>query len=181
MKDWKGKKVINLFGGPGCGKSCISAGLFYKMKMQHMKVEMTGEYAKDLTYEKRQNILKQDQLYILAKQNRRVQRLIEESDFIISDSPLILSAVYYSKEESLYTEQIFKMFVFDLFNFYPNINFLLKRNQNIEYETIGRNQTLDEAKQIDFKVKNILDFFEIPYIEVEVDGENTVEEILKYI
>ena len=27
------KQVINLFGAPGCGKSTIASGLFYKMKI----------------------------------------------------------------------------------------------------------------------------------------------------
>ena len=37
-------KVINLFGGPGAGKSTIASGLFYHMKIAGYNVEMTGEW-----------------------------------------------------------------------------------------------------------------------------------------
>ena len=53
----KVKAVINLYGGPGCGKSTVSSGLFYKMKSEGYCVEYVSEYAKDLTYEERYNIL----------------------------------------------------------------------------------------------------------------------------
>lgn len=43
---------INIFGGPGVGKSTISSGLFYQMKTRGYKVEFISEYAKDLTYGK---------------------------------------------------------------------------------------------------------------------------------
>jgi adenylate kinase family enzyme len=64
-------KVINLFGGPGSGKSTLAAGLFERMKIQGLSVELVTEYAKDMVWERRGNIL-DDQLYILAKQHRRL-------------------------------------------------------------------------------------------------------------
>ena len=39
--------VINLYGGPCCGKSTVSAGLFYELKCLGVECELTGEYAKD--------------------------------------------------------------------------------------------------------------------------------------
>jgi ATP:corrinoid adenosyltransferase len=66
-------KVINIFAGPCAGKSTTAAGLFYLMKVSGYNVELVTEYAKDMTWEGRHNILG-DQLYILAKQNRRLER-----------------------------------------------------------------------------------------------------------
>lgn len=54
-------KVINLFGGPGSGKSTLAAGLFERMKIQGLSVELVTEYAKDMVWERRGNIL-DDQL-----------------------------------------------------------------------------------------------------------------------
>ena len=44
-------KVINLFAGPGTGKSTTAAGLFYKMKSKGYMVELVTEFAKDLVYQ----------------------------------------------------------------------------------------------------------------------------------
>ena len=41
--------VINLFGGPGCGKSTGAAYVFSKLKMLGVNAELTSEYAKDKT------------------------------------------------------------------------------------------------------------------------------------
>ena len=39
--------VINLFGGPGCGKSTTMARLFADLKARGYNVEMVSEFAKD--------------------------------------------------------------------------------------------------------------------------------------
>ena len=43
--------VINLCGGPGTGKSTLSANLFAKLKMAGVDVELAPEYVKDLVWE----------------------------------------------------------------------------------------------------------------------------------
>lgn len=47
-------KVINLFGGPGIGKSTLAAGLFEHMKIAGFNVELVNEYAKDMVWEQRE-------------------------------------------------------------------------------------------------------------------------------
>ena len=86
-------KVINIFGGPGVGKSRTAAALFVALKDKHIHVELVTEYAKQITYEKRFNVLG-DQLYILAKQNRKLEPLRGIVDYIISDSPLPTGLLY---------------------------------------------------------------------------------------
>lgn len=139
-------KVINFFGGPGCGKSTMAAGLFYHLKVAGFKVELVTEYAKDMVYENRPNIL-EDQLYVLAKQTRRVSRLEGVLDFCITDSPLVLSAIY-NKGSSL----IDKLSL-ELFNGFDNMNFLICRSTI--YQNYGREENEAEAIQID---KNIFSF-----------------------
>lgn len=149
-------KVINLFGGPGVGKSTTAAGLFSLMKKQRMNVELVTEYAKDMTWEGRHNIL-QDQIYITAKQNRKLHRLRDHKvDYVITDSPLLLGIMYmpfdyYSTYPNL---------VLEIFNSYDNVNYFIKRE--VEYDTTGRNQTLEEAKDIDLKLLQFLDGQNIP-------------------
>ena len=57
--------IINIYGGPGVGKSTGAAMIFAKMKMLGINCELVTEYAKTLTYEKRFEILQENQLYVL--------------------------------------------------------------------------------------------------------------------
>lgn len=43
---------INLFAGPGTGKSTTAAGVFFEMKRSGMSVEYVTEYAKSLVFSK---------------------------------------------------------------------------------------------------------------------------------
>ena len=87
-------QIINIWGGAGVGKSTAAAGLFYEMKKLQLNVELVTEYAKDATWEKRYNIL-DDQIYIFAKQHRRIARLVNSGvDWVITDSPIPLGLVY---------------------------------------------------------------------------------------
>lgn len=61
--------IINIYGGPGIGKSTIAAGLFNLMNVTYegfTSVELVTEYAKDLIWENRLTTL-QNQFYIDAK------------------------------------------------------------------------------------------------------------------
>lgn len=140
-------KVINLYGGPGTGKSTTAAGLFNLMKLEGMNVELVTEFAKDITWEGHLNIL-EDQLYILAHQNRRLHRLRDKVDYIITDSPIIMGLVYNRVIDS------FKKYVFDLFNSYDNCNYWLLRTK--PYSTVGRNQTEEEARKKDYEIRDLL-------------------------
>ena len=72
-------RVINILAEPSAGKSTTAAGLFYKMKQDGLRVELVNEYAKDAVWDNRQDILA-DQLYMLAKQNRKLERLRDKVD-----------------------------------------------------------------------------------------------------
>lgn len=155
-------KVINIFGGPGAGKSTTAAGLFFEMKKRQIEVELVTEYAKDMTWEKRHNVLS-DQLYILAKQNRRVQRLAGQVEWVITDSPLLLGLVY--KTEGYHSS--FDAFAMEVFNSYDNHNFLIGRD--FEYQAAGRNQTAEQAVEVDNVIKKMLDDHAVPYHRVTND------------
>jgi hypothetical protein len=166
-------KVINLFAGPGAGKSTTAAGLFFELKTRNIKCELVTEYAKDMTYEKRFNTL-QDQLYILAKQNQRIKRLQGVVDYIVTDSPLIIGLAYTPKDYFL----TFKPFVLDLFNSYNNENVFLMRTK--KYQSYGRNQTEAEAKEKDEDILNLLAYIRKSHIMVQGDKDAPTT-ILKYL
>lgn len=154
-------KLINLFGGPGTGKSTCAAHLFSQLKMHTtIKVEMVYEYAKKLTYSKRQHHLKQ-QDYVYAKQRHDIEALIGQVDYILVDSPLLLSLAYLPNN----FPQSFRIFVLEMWKEYDNINFFLKRVK--PYQTYGRNQKENEAIDLDNKIYRILLDYKIPFNIVE--------------
>lgn len=164
-------KVINFFGGPGIGKSTISAEMFVFLKKQHLNVELVTEYAKDMVYEQRPNILN-DQLYLLAKQNRRLEKLLPHGlDYAITDSPLLLNIIYYIKNGG--SSSNFILLVEEIFKSYDNVNFLLERNLNLTYNGVGRVQkSLQEALVIDNQIQDLLLKLEVPHIPVSVSRLN---------
>lgn len=80
-------KVINLFAGPGAGKSTTAAALFVLMKTEGYKVELVTEYAKELVYAEDWETLNW-QPAVTKEQDARQRRLVGKVDWIITDSPL---------------------------------------------------------------------------------------------
>ena len=174
--------VINLFGGPGCGKSTTMARLFADLKSQGMNVEMVSEFAKDLVYELRQETMK-DELYIFAKQHHRMFRVNGKVDIIITDRPLLLTNIYVSlylpKDE--YSINLRKL-VRSTFKTFNNINILLDRT-GIEYKgDEARLQSLKESEEIDEMTKDELNVSNEEYYTIQTnDYEKILEVVLNEI
>lgn len=167
-------QVINIFGGPGAGKSTTAAGVFYKLKQRGLNVELVTEYAKDMTWENRMNILS-DQLYVLAKQHRRVARLEDKVDWIVTDAPFILGLVYV---EPTYLKT-FEPLVLELWERYNNHCFMLDR-KNLAYQNVGRNQDQLGAMELDDKLHRLLTSRRIPYREI-ITSDSAVDEIIAHL
>lgn len=153
-------KIINLFGGPGCGKSTTRAGLFSLMKINRINCEEVTEYAKDAVWDNSKDILA-DQLFVLANQNRRLFRLQNKVEWAISDSPLLLSIHYRTPD---YLPKTLESLIWELWDQYENYNFFLERTK--PYSGIGRLQTESEAKAIDLEIKRLLDENEVPFVSI---------------
>ena len=172
-------KVINLFGPPGVGKSVISAAVYADLAKNNLNVELVQEYAKQLVWEQRTSILTSDQLYILAKQHRRLSTLKDKNlDYVVLDSPLFLQTVYNNSE--VIPKEIFEPLVLNLISKYENINFLLERTKEYEYKKIGRLQDLDESNEIGGRIKEKLDQYNIPYFPLK-SNNRTVGKIVSKI
>lgn len=158
-----GKKatVINLYGGPGCGKSTAAAYIFAKLKMVGVSCELVTEFAKDKTWENNSKAL-HCQPYVFGEQCYRMDRCADQVDVIITDSPLLLSALY-NEDKDLEPE--FTKVVIKKFNTFTNYNFFLKRWK--KYCNIGRLQTEEQAIEIDNKIKSMLTSNKISFDEVE--------------
>lgn len=154
-------KVVNFLGGPGVGKSTVAAGVFVLMKKAGYSVEFVDEYAKEKTYEKEFGKL-EDQLYILANQHRKLNRLWGQVEYVVTDSPLILSGYYNilnlnKKLKTIsYDQEVFLPLLLNIWKNYENFSVLLERDDSLEYQAWGRNQTHEEAKRMDKELNDYL-------------------------
>lgn len=167
-------KVINLFAGPGAGKSTTATGVFSKLKQHGVNCEYVSEYAKAAVWEKRHNLLA-DQLYISAKQNRWLDRLRRKVDVVVTDAPLLLGLHYKAAD---YFPETFEKMLWALWNSYENTNFFINRHK--PYSQVGRMQNEEEAKEIDkkiweFLIDNGIGFSQMP------GNEEGIEQIARTI
>lgn len=140
--------IINLMGGPGCGKSTMAAGVFHELKNMGLSVELVREYVKDWAWRGRQ-INKYDEVYLFSKQLQAESTLYGKVEFIVTDSPLFMSAAY----EKLHTTN---KVMLRLFHHYRaaqrkdgirHIDLLVDRQK--EYVSAGRFHSEEQAKAVD--------------------------------
>jgi hypothetical protein len=136
--------VINLFGGPGAGKSTTAAAVFAELKRRGLEVELILEYAKTRVYEEHASVFG-DQAYMFAKQLRQFHRLEGKVEWAVCDSPLLLSVMY--AQEHDYRYQTFAPFVYEASSCFDNYNFFLERPA--VYNPNGRLHTEAQARELD--------------------------------
>lgn len=174
------KKIVCLYGGPGSGKSTTCAGLYYKLKLANFNAEMNREYIKDWVWEKRK-IKDGDQTYFFAKQAKKERLYMENNmDYIITDSPLILTHFYglkYDKFERLNNTSLMMLQnhheICKILGYKIEHYFL---NRVKPYQPAGRFQPLEEAKELDNEIKSMLTTFNIKF--KEVDGDSTAVDFI---
>lgn len=145
--------VINAFGGPGSGKTTSCMNICAELKKQGFNAEYVQEYAKELVYDKNFEMLDgspKHQFEILKEQVHRMDRLMGKTDFIVTDSPILLNTVY---NQQLTPE--YETMVSELSGQYQNFSFFMKRDEN-RFQTEGRIHDLQESKQKDREIKSLL-------------------------
>ena len=168
-------KVVNFFGQPSAGKSTIAAGLFYKMKMNCLRVELVTEFAKDLVWADRKKCLT-DQMYVISMQNHRLEVLRDQVDFVVTDSPILLGVVY--APEKYFPS--FPKLVVEIFDSYDNVNFFVKRV--VPYSSIGRRETEAQADEKGRQLVSLLEKHRVEYTSIEGNSsvlDSVYEKIVK--
>lgn len=137
--------VINLFGGPGTGKSTTAAAVFAELKIRGFNAEMHREFVKGPVWDGYHTMLA-DQVYILGQQYHEMMRYQRGGvHVVVTDSPLLLSCIYGEMEG-----YFFSNYVRQLHRRFQNANVLLRRVK--PYNPSGRLQ--DEAQAREFDEKN---------------------------
>lgn len=141
--------VVNLFGGPGSGKSTGAAYVYSRLKMSGINCELVTEVAKDYVWDESNPMLR-DQLLVLANQFHRLRRLDGKVDVAITDSPVILSMIYTKNDRIWNNDRVFKTLCQLCSNTWKSKNYLVKRWK--PYSQVGRVETEAEAKQKDSEI-----------------------------
>lgn len=164
--------IVNLFGGPGSGKSTTAAGVFNKLKLAGVNCEIVTEFAKHVTWKKDLNTLK-NQIYVFAKQHDRMFHLKEQVEVIITDSPIIMGLIYTDWDK---VSASFEQLVVDEFNREDSENINIFINRVKPYNPSGRNQTAEEAIAKDNDIYKLLNKYNIDYSFV--DGDEDASDII---
>jgi len=157
--------VVSLLGGPGIGKSTTAAGVFAMLKTRGVNAELVHEYAKDLTWERAHDKLRY-QPYVTAKQMWAIERVRGKVDVIITDTSPLLAFVHGSVRYG--ATDAFFAWVIDAHKRLNTLDILLGRNAVIDYQPVGRRESVESAKSIDYSIKAVLDTYSLPYSEVAV-------------
>ncbi len=178
-------RVVEIWGGPGAGKSTTRAALFARLKLMiaadalggKLSVEEVTEEAKAVTWqlghwtegpvpsEVKRRALSQRQAVLFGAQFDRLARLRGQADLVISDSPLALSKVY--ADRALYPADAWGK-VIDAH--YAHLEVLHVWCRRVKpYETRGRNETEAQARHIDDLLRPV--WSETRGTHCEVDGD----------
>ena len=146
--------IVNAFGGPGVGKTTCCWHIASELKKRGILTEYVSEYAKELVYEERFDLLDDTmagQKIIFNEQKHRLDRLLGKVEIVVTDSPLLLSIIYATD----LTED-FKNNILQEFNSYNNFNLVVLRDKKLKYQQSGRKETLEESLLKDIEICNLL-------------------------
>lgn len=148
--------IVNLFGGPGSGKSTGATWLFSQLKLRGIDCEYVSEFAKDKVWEDNSEVFA-NQFYLSGKQSFKISRCFGKVDIIITDCPIAMACAYSTSEK-------LNEAILEEFGKYGtrNINAFIRRDK--EYNPNGRNQSYVEAKSIDETIQSLLTNNSLPYL-----------------
>lgn len=149
--------IVNLYGTPGAGKSTGAAYIFSLLKMSNINAELITEYAKDMAWENNTTAI-DNQAYIFGQQYYKTTRCEDKVDVIVTDSPILLSALY--NHSSLLGDD-FNNLVAKVAKSYKTLNYLIDRNK--PYNPIGRFQTEEESNAMAEPLKTLLEKYGVDY------------------
>lgn len=173
-------KVINLMGGSGVGKTAVASLLFGEMKELGILCEQAPEYVKKWAWEGRVPT-PFDQMYIAGQQSRAESLLYGKVDYIVTDSPLLLSGFYeeYHCGRRIVLPSISNFLEYTKENNIKHTYFFLERSG--PFDPRGRYETEEEALVIDQKLRTWMKELGYDFIEVPGTGRERVSFILERI
>ena len=172
--------VVNLFGGPGAGKTAAAWEIAKLLKIGGILTEYIPEYAKDLVWAERFDLLDgsfKHQLQIFEEQNRRIMCVQGKVEVAVTDSPVILGLIYQEHPSEDLKREVFKAY-----NSYYNFNLFIARPKDKPFEQAGRIHTKEESLEKDQEIIRLLKDNGIYYGTYSRDSEKLiVKNIVRHI
>lgn len=164
--------VINFVGGPGTGKSLMTAQTFIEMKLNGIPVDIVPEFAKKIVWTNQLELLN-DQYYVSEGQYNLLNEVKGNIPYIITDGSLLHGLVY----NQIYEKNLIQMkkneqAILNWFYEFKNIVIFLERNPIHGYESMGRTQDKEQAEELDKRFIEELEKWNIPYTKMKSDLNN---------
>jgi hypothetical protein len=153
---WTSKLTVNLFGGPGVGKSTLACLLYAELKKQYIETEYLSDTARTLILEGNIKGV-ENNIYLFGLQLHELSCAYEVSQVVICDSPMLLGAIYRP-----WVSDVLPDLILEQHNKFNNLNILLARG-DVDYSEVGRMHSLVESIQLDRDIEDYLDKKHIPY------------------
>lgn len=169
--------VINLFGAPGTGKTVTALGLTYTLNREGFSAEYVDEFAKGCAWDNNINLLC-DQNLQFTEQHRKLNRVNGKTEFVVMDSPLLLSNVYRTVYHSTMYSNTLDQLVFETHSKYHNVNFLLDFHER--WNQSGRVQDHAESQDIQNNIIGVLEHYRLPYSVLPSDWSR-IDTILEHV
>lgn len=172
---------VNFVSGPSAGKSLLSALTYVELKSRHLNAEMVQEYAKMLVYMEDYEMLN-CQWMVSYKQYQMLKALQGKVDFICCDSPLLIGLFFnrYYQSNVCDIAKTEKMILEKMNDLGPCVYIFLERNDDFPFEKEGRMQGEEECKEIDKKLKMLLEELGLEYLSVKSD-KSSIDKIIEYV
>lgn len=181
--------VINLFGGPGIGKTTTANRLVGSLKISDIDAVYISEYIKELIYKvnserisdvdrKETSKLLDGSLYsqscIFQRQKEMLDIHVDQVPVLVTDSPLPLNIIYLKDCSDSYRADVLRCFNEE----YINVNIVLERDPNAIFQTEGRIHNKYESIEKDKEIIKFLKDNDINYIRFPV---NDIDSMVNYI
>lgn len=175
--------VVNAFAGPGAGKTTSALALVSELKKMGVDAEYISEYAKELVYDGKFDLLDgkiENENHIYSEKMNRIERLMGKVDVIVTDSSLIQSIQFLDDKKCSPAdiEQFSQKALAD-FDKMKNFNYFVERGPY--YQTEGRIHSLEQSMEIDFKIKDFLTENKIQFLPTAHDQVQDLPVIVKSI
>ena len=160
----KNTLIVNLYGGPGTGKSTGATYIFSRLKTAGVDAEYVSEFAKDKVWEGNREAFK-CQFYLTGTQAYQISRCYGKVNVIVTDSPILLGKIYAERSGM----PALGMACVEAASKYLNNSLDVMLHRVKKYNPNGRNESEEEAVGIDQEIVRMLDNHNIPYINASGD------------
>jgi nicotinamide riboside kinase len=176
---------IGFLGAPSSGKSTVAQYFAAKLRVEtKKKVELIDEYARFFVSNFGQTSLS-DQYHIAHEQIDKENQASKNIDYLITDSPVILTAIYaflnidwLDPKDVHYLQKTYSVLINHLHS-YDHLFYF----SPLEAVDDGRRIHVknDEIKKIDDFIRSFLILHNIDFIELTGSSEERVNEIMKMV